>query len=690
LVARTVRVREVGSSNLPAPTEKNARLEVAKRSNATPSVSIVKKRGAALLTLAVGMFLSSILFFALGARRRSADALEFQQRASEIASALVNGFDVPLETLHAIPALYASSADVSREEFQRFVTPALTRHPSIYSFEWIPEVPGKDRAKWEARARREGLTGFEFTEVGPNLQMIPAKPRELHVPIYYMEPRTPLALGFDLASEPARLEPYQRAKLSGKAAATGRIRLVEDPPSVHSIAVFHPVTTKGKDGTPRFAGAAVEVFRFAPVVERALRGHDLSGVALELLDQPDAREGERSLYGKPLASPSEYARRFEKPFAFADRNWSVVVASEPPADPMRFWVLATSLVVSILAAFGVQATSTILRLRRQVKAAERLGQYTLVTKLGEGGMGEVYQATHAMLRRPTAVKLLQAAKSDDAQLARFEREVQLTAQLTHPNTIAVYDYGRTPNDIFYYAMEYVDGIDFAELVAKDGPLVPGRVVFLMQQVLGALSEAHSIELIHRDVKPANLMLCERGGLSDFVKVLDFGLAKRLREDTELSNTRELIGTPHYLAPEAISGDDVGPASDIYAVGAVMYFLLTGTTVFQAATVVEICSHHLRTQPTPPSQRTDHPIPADLEQLVLECLAKEPGARPQSASALGARLGALTGFPPWTQAEATLWWQERGEAVTAELRARRIEADRTIDVEISHRRKPSDS
>lgn len=662
---------------------------MAKRTFAAPSVSMVRKRGAALATLAAGMFLSSMLFFGLGARRRADDALEFQQRASEIASALVNGFDVPLETLHAIPALYESSADVSRDEFQRFVTPALTRQPSIYSFEWIPEVPGKDRAKWEVRARREGLKDFQFTEVGPDLKMIPAKPRELHVPIYYMEPRTPLALGFDLASDPARLEPYQRAKRSGAAAATARIRLVEDPPGVHSIAVFHPVTTRAK-GERRFAGAAVEVFRFAPVVERALRGHDLSGVALELLDQPDAREGERSLYGKPLASPSEYARRFEKPFTFADRTWSVVIESEPPADPARFWVLGAGLVVSVLAAFGVQATSTILRLRRQVKAAERLGQYTLVTKLGEGGMGEVYQATHAMLRRPTAVKLLQGAKSDDAQLARFEREVQLTAQLTHPNTIAVYDYGRTPNDVFYYAMEYVDGIDFAELVAKDGPLVPGRVVYLMQQVLGALSEAHSIELIHRDIKPANLMLCERGGISDFVKVLDFGLAKRLREDTELSNTRDLIGTPHYLAPEAISGGDVGPASDIYAVGAVMYFLLTGTTVFQADSVVEICSHHLRTPPTPPSERTDHPIPPALEAVVLECLEKQPEARPESASALGARLAALTGFEPWTQADATRWWQERGEAVTAELRARRIEADRTIDVELGQRGKPNNS
>jgi serine/threonine-protein kinase len=312
----------------------------------------------------------------------------------------------------------------------------------------------------------------------------------------------------------------------------------------------------------------------------------------------------------------------------------------------------------------------------------------LVTKLGEGGMGEVYQATHAMLRRPTAVKLLQGAKSDDAQLARFEREVQLTAQLTHPNTIAVYDYGRTPTDVFYYAMEYVDGIDFAELVAKDGPLPPGRVVYLMQQVLGALSEAHSIELIHRDIKPANLMLCERGGISDFVKVLDFGLAKRLREDPELSGTNDLIGTPHYLAPEAMSGEDVGPPADIYAVGAVMYFLLTGTTVFQADTVVEICSHHLRTRPTPPSERAAQPIPPELERVVLDCLEKQPEARPESAVALSVRLGALTGFEPWTQAEATRWWQERGEAVTAELRARRIEADRTIDVALANRGKPS--
>jgi serine/threonine-protein kinase len=661
---------------------------VAKQERATPSVSLVKKRGPALLTLAVGIFLSSLLFFGLGARRRSADALVFQNRAAEIAAALVNGLDVPLETLHAIPALYASSDDVSREEFQRFVTPALERHPSIYAFEWIPEVPGKDRAKWEARARREGLTNFQFTEVGPELKMVPASERDVHVPIYFMEPREPLALGFDLASDPARLEPYERAKRSGRAAATGRIRLVEDPPGVHSIAVFHPVTTKSRTGAPKFAGAAVEVFRFNPVVERALRGHDLEGVSLELLDEPGAKPDQRSLYGKPLAAPSKYVRRFEKEFPFADRSWTLVVESEPPPDPGRFWILAASLMVSVLLAFGVQATSTILRLRRQVKAAERLGQYTLVTKLGEGGMGEVYQASHAMLRRPTAVKLLPASRSDEAHLARFEREVQLTSQLTHPNTIAVYDYGRTPDGIFYYAMEYIDGIDFAELVAREGPLPPGRIVFLMQQVLGALAEAHGIGLIHRDIKPANLMLCERGGLSDFVKVLDFGLAKRERDETELSRTNDLVGTPHYLAPEAISGAEVGAAADIYAVGAVMYFLLTGKTVFEAASVVEICSHHLRTQPEPPSQRTDLPIPPALEQLVLECLEKEVSARPISASDLSARLGALEGIPLWTHADATRWWQERGEAATAELRARRVEAERTIDVELGRRDEPS--
>jgi eukaryotic-like serine/threonine-protein kinase len=299
-------------------------------------------------------------------------------------------------------------------------------------------------------------------------------------------------------------------------------------------------------------------------------------------------------------------------------------------------------------------------------------------------MGVVYQAAHAMLRRPTALKLLQAGHDDDEHAARFEREVQLTSQLTHPNTIAVYDYGRTPEGVLYYAMEYIEGIDFEHLVEHEGPLPPGRVVFLLEQVLGALGEAHSIGLIHRDIKPANLMVCRRGGLADFVKVLDFGLAKQLSGAVDISLGEALVGTPHYLAPESIRGKDVGPAADLYALGAVAYFMLTGRTVFEGSSVVEIGVQHLEIAPMPPSERGGRPIPPSLEKCVLRCLAKDPAARPASAAALAKELAALSDFEPWTQDDAERWWDERGSPMLQGIGSHRKPAGSTMGIDVRRR------
>ena len=315
-------------------------------------------------------------------------------------------------------------------------------------------------------------------------------------------------------------------------------------------------------------------------------------------------------------------------------------------------------------ALSVLTSGVIYGLRRRVSEARRLGQYTLEEKIGEGGMGSVYRARHAMLRRPTAVKLLPPERAGASNLKRFEREVQTTAQLSHPNTVAIYDFGRTPDGVFYYAMEYLEGIDLQVLGREFGPQPPGRVIHLMSQVAGALEEAHAVGLIHRDVKPANIILCRRGGAPDVAKVVDFGLVRDLAAGgaATLSGLDLVTGTPLYLPPEAIRAPEaVDGRSDIYALGAVGYYLLAGRDVFAGATVVEVCAHHLHTRPEPPSVALGRPLPADLEILLLSCLEKDPARRPQTAGELEEELLACASAGEWGEREARRWWRQTRRA-----------------------------
>ncbi|QBQ56028.1 serine/threonine protein kinase [Nitrosococcus wardiae] len=327
-----------------------------------------------------------------------------------------------------------------------------------------------------------------------------------------------------------------------------------------------------------------------------------------------------------------------------------------------FWGLFALLSASAVVIFIF--TVIVARLERQARQAalqaKRLGQYTLEEKVGTGGVGVVYRGHHSMLRRPTAIKLLDIERTTNETIARFEREVQLTSRLNHPNTVAVYDYGRTPEGVFYYAMEFLEGINLDTLVKRYGPQPEGRAIKILEQICGSLIEAHGIGLIHRDIKPANIILSQRGGMSDMVKLLDFGLVKALDagKQSALTAADTLTGTPLYVSPEGIAHPErVDVRSDLYAVGAVGYYLLTGKPVFEGKSVVEICMHQVHTPPVSLSERLGKPISKDLERVIMKCLEKDSEQRPQSAKELLLALRQCEAAGSWSDEDAAQWWKE---------------------------------
>lgn len=327
-----------------------------------------------------------------------------------------------------------------------------------------------------------------------------------------------------------------------------------------------------------------------------------------------------------------------------------------------FFIIYSLLILSAIAIFVF--TVIVARLQRQAREAvveaQQLGQYTLEEKLGEGGMGVVYKGRHAMMRRPTAIKLLHADKVNETSIGRFEREVQITCQLNHFNTIAIYDFGRTPEGVFYYAMEFLDGIDLQDLVNRYGPQPERRVIHILLQICNSLYEAHSKGLVHRDIKPANVMLNRRGCEPDVVKVLDFGLVKAI--DQQADGSESLTGTPLYMSPEAIQApNSVDGRTDIYAVGAVGYFLLTGEPVFKAEGLTELCQKQIDESPLPPSKRGKANVSSDLEDALLSCLEKNRAKRPQTARDLAQLLSRCQEANHWTVEDGDRWWgrHERG-------------------------------
>ncbi len=322
-------------------------------------------------------------------------------------------------------------------------------------------------------------------------------------------------------------------------------------------------------------------------------------------------------------------------------------------------VLAGNVVCATIAVFTNQV---MYRLGREAADAKHLGSYVIVEKLGHGGMGEVWRAEPRTLIRPAAIKLIRPESMAglpphevDALRARFEREVQATAQLTSPHTVAVYDFGSTDDGRLYYVMELLHGLDVETIVERHGPLPAERVVHMLRQACASLSEAHAAGLVHRDVKPANLYVCRIGGEVDFVKVLDFGLARNVSSAIRFTHDGAVSGTPAYLAPETAAHNTPDARCDIYALGCVAYWMLTGKLVFEAETGAAMAAAHMRDPVTPPSARTELPIPPELDELVLACLAKDPNARPQTMAELRRLLERIALRMPWSQDRALAWW-----------------------------------
>ena len=323
------------------------------------------------------------------------------------------------------------------------------------------------------------------------------------------------------------------------------------------------------------------------------------------------------------------------------------------------------LLVVIMAYVGARVVYT---LGTEVTRARELGSYRLEERLGAGGMGEVWRASHRLLARPAAIKLIRssvpgnaAGISDDTR-RRFEREAQVIARLRSPHTVTLFDFGVAEGGSFYYVMELLDGVDTDTLIKRFGPIAAERVVHILRQMCHSLSEAESCGLVHRDIKPANIFLCRYGEDYDFVKILDFGIAKVVHEmpseaQTAITMPNVIHGTPAFIAPEqALGGADVDIRADIYATGCVAYWLLTGQLVFTAETPMKLLLAHAHTPPEPPSSRTEIPIPHDLDALVLSCLAKDREDRPRSARDLLQRLDAVAFQQPWTDARAHEWWK----------------------------------
>jgi serine/threonine protein kinase/CHASE1-domain containing sensor protein len=663
------------------------------------------------LVLIISLAVAVTAFWLLRSQQIALHRALLEARVTSVAARLHDQLETPLESARSLGSLFAASDTVTRDEFRRFVLPALSRERQVYAFEWSPRVTAAERLGFEAAARADGLDGYEIREPGPGGGMDRAGARAVYVPLLFVEPHNP-ATGYDLGSRDDRREILDAACRTASPAATGGLQLVEDPPGMTAMVAFVPVWRQGvvpataAQRCQEVLGYVGMVFRFHSLLHQVIEqagAHDLDMVLR------DAAPGGIILHATgpgAAAAVAESPWRGRREVHFADRTWTLDVAPRSsPSIWLPYMVLLFGVFGALLAAAQAGGVHQIRELRRQVREARPFGQYFLEEEIGRGGMGVVYRARHVLMHRATAIKLLSPEASTPKLIGRFEREVQLTCQLTHPNTIAIYDYGRTSEGQFYYVMEYVDGITFDQLVQHDGCQPLARALHLIRQVAAALREAHGMDIIHRDLNPSNLMLTVRGGVPDVVKVLDFGLVKKMApgeialpslESATLSaaavsgathlastvrtvaerpagrgldsaNTVEqglFIGTAGYASPEVIVGGVTDARSDLYGLGAVWFLLVTGQPAFAELGSAAIFTAQMRDEPPRPSNVVPS-IPAVIDDLIARCLSRDPGRRPQSIDEIVAVLDSPD-LPSWSRAAAEAWWRDRAPSVRIQV------------------------
>jgi serine/threonine-protein kinase len=369
--------------------------------------------------------------------------------------------------------------------------------------------------------------------------------------------------------------------------------------------------------------------------------------------------------------------------AYPATRWAIYHLSPGESSAVGNVLAEGTATIAIAGAVSVLLTRTLYNFPAKPPEQRHFGPYEVRGELRRGGMGQVFFGYHTLLQRPAAIKVMRPTGEENTEtaLARFEREVRLCSLLSHPNTVTIFDFGRTEEETFYYAMEFLAGSDLQRVVEKYGPLPPGRVVHILLQVCGSLAEAHSKGIIHRDIKPSNIFLSHRGGVYDFVKVLDFGLAKRLSPDETAGLTKSgiVFGTPRYIAPEGVHGSNhVDGRADLYNLGAVAYWMLAGRPVFDSGSAMEVLIDHLKTPPLPFTETSEVPVPKELEEIVMKCLEKEPADRFQSAVELAAAIETSSAAGSWSQQKALDWWElhkpgeeenrwEQNEALVAKSR-----------------------
>jgi CHASE1-domain containing sensor protein len=678
---------------------------------AAPAPAEPRPWGPIALVLIVGISLSVVAFVLLRDRQAAVDRAVLAERVTSLQARLGETLAIPVETARSAGALFESSEQVTREEFARFVATSLATQPQVFAYEWAPRVLAAERGGFEASARADA-PDYAIRQVDPSGRLVVAAERASYLPLLYLEPTT-RAVGYDIASNPELEVLLGRACATAAPTLSGRRRLVGETGGMITAIAFVPTWRHGQVPTApdercrSVLGYVILIFHLERTLERALGpvdGRELAVVLRDLdggagVDVLVANPGARGGAGAAEVAASDWRTR--RTFPVIDRRWAIDVA--PVAIPIAWTpvlVLALGVVASLLAAALAGGVRRISDLRREVTAARSLGQYFLDGEIGRGGMGVVYRARHALLQRPTAIKLVAPDAAQPNLLAQFEREVQITSQLSHPNTIAIYDYGHTRAGEFYYVMELVEGLTFEQLIACDGAQPVGRVVHLLRQIAGALREAHQAGIVHRDLKPANLMLTTRGALRDFVKVLDFGLVKQMNPDdlpldlvdvgsvspvaltaaSRLASTvrtaverpspvhplrddtieGRFLGTAGYASPEAVVGGTTDARSDLYAVGAIGYALITGRPAFDDSRTTAIFAAQLRDHAPRPSTVAPG-VPTVLDDLICRCLARDPGRRPQSADEVLAAL-AHPSLPEWTGLDAEAWWHDRATEV----------------------------